>query len=210
MLDFTEFTGADVSKILDSLFRAPVAPAMIEPNREFNVEFPNWETEQTWKAIPNRIYDDNSREMFRDFWGLQPAEIRESGMTIVEICEYEIDRFIKSVHEDVHQDIVSKLSESSFERLILDFSGPFARIDIKWLAEAATDVWASDVINDEQESDLPELTAEQEAEITLESLKYFVSGKFRAAAIKGNIPLSEIENAEAKAKAKLDELNKSS
>lgn len=122
--------------ILSSLF-TKVAPDMVEPADRANFEgFPNWETKYTWDVVPNRCTPDQLMN-FQVFWGV---ERKEEGEGLLELFEYELEAYVDFVHEEMHQNLKRNPFES-FERGLIDFSGPFARIDVEYLAKMAVKVY---------------------------------------------------------------------
>lgn len=121
--------------ILTSLF-TKVAPDMVEPDRTDIGEFPNWETKYTWDVVPNRCTPDQIMN-FEVFWGV---ERREEGEGLLELFEYELGSYVDFVHEEMHQNLKRNPFES-FERGLIDWNGPFARIDVEYLAKMAVKVY---------------------------------------------------------------------
>ena len=121
--------------ILSSLF-TKVAPDMVEPDRAFE-GFPNWETKYTWDVVPNKCETPNHLMNFEMFWGICR---REEGEDLYKLFEYELGSYINFVHEEMHQNLKRSPFES-FERGLIDFNGPFARIDVEYLAKMAVKVY---------------------------------------------------------------------
>ena len=122
--------------ILTSLF-TKVAPDMVAPDRTFVKAFPNWETQYTWNAVPNSCDTPNNLMNFEMFWGV---ERREAGEDLYELFEYELGSYINFVHEEMYKNLKRSPFES-FERGLIDFSGPFAKIDVDCLANLAVQVY---------------------------------------------------------------------
>jgi hypothetical protein len=123
--------------LLTSLF-VKVAPDMVEPADRANFEgFPNWETKYTWDVVPNKCDTPNNLMNFEMFWGIVRSE---EGEDLYNLFEYELGSYIDFVHEEMHQNLKRNPFES-FEKGLIDFSGPFARIDVEYLARLAVKVY---------------------------------------------------------------------
>lgn len=122
--------------ILQSLF-IKVAPDMVEPTDRDFTGFPNWETKYTWDSVPNSCDTPNHLMNFEMFWGIVR---REEGESLYDLFEYELGTYIDFVHEEMHQNMKRNPFES-FERGLIDFNGPFARIDVEYLAKMAVKVY---------------------------------------------------------------------
>ena len=122
--------------ILMSLFEK-VAPDMVEPADRAFEGFPNWETKYTWDAVPNSCDTPNHLMNFEMFWGV---ERRDEGEDLYELFEYELGSYVGFVHEEMHKNMKRSPFES-FERGLIDFNGPFARIDVEYLAKMAVKVY---------------------------------------------------------------------
>lgn len=123
--------------ILQSLF-TKVAPDMVEPDRSDIGQFPNWETKYTWDIVPNKCETPDQIMNFEMFWGV---ERREESEGLLELFEYELNAYIEFVHEEMHQNLIRTKAFESFERGLIDFNGPFARIDIEYVAKMAVKVY---------------------------------------------------------------------
>lgn len=123
--------------ILTNLF-AKVAPDMVEPERKNFDGFPNWETKYTWDVVPNGCQTPEQLANFEVFWGL---ERRDEGEGLLELFEYELGAYIDFVHEEMHQNLLRTKAFESFEKGLIDFNGPFARIDVEYLAKMAAKVY---------------------------------------------------------------------
>ena len=123
--------------ILESLF-IKVAPDMVEPADRANFEgFPNWETKYTWDVVPNKCETSDQLMNFQVFWGV---ERRDENEDLFNLFEYELGSYIDFVHEEMHQNLKRNPFES-FEKGLIDFNGPFARIDVEYLARLAVKVY---------------------------------------------------------------------
>jgi hypothetical protein len=122
--------------MLQDLF-TKVAPDMVEPDRQFVAAFPNWETQYTWNTIPNSCDTPNNLMNFEMFWGIVRSE---EGENLYSLFEYELGSYIDFVHEEMHQNLKRNPFES-FEKGLIDFNGPFARIDVEYLARLAVQVY---------------------------------------------------------------------
>lgn len=128
--------------ILESLF-TKVAPDMVEPDRNFE-GFPNWETKYTWEMVPNTCETPDQLMNFEAFWGLQGWDKSEN---LLVLFEYELNAYIEFVHEEMHQNIIRTKALESFERGLIDLNGPFARIDIEYIAKLAVKVYEEYLAN---------------------------------------------------------------
>lgn len=128
--------------ILTSLF-TKVAPDMVEPDRANFEGFPNWETKYTWDVVPNKCETPDQLMNFQVFWGV---ERREEGEGLLELFEYELGSYVDFVHEEMHQNLKRNPFES-FEKGLIDFNGPFARINIEYLAKLAVKVYEEYLAN---------------------------------------------------------------
>lgn len=129
--------------ILTSLFKK-VAPDMVEPDRANFEGFPNWETKYTWDVVPNKCETPDQLMNFQVFWGL---ERMEKGEELYELFAYELNAYIEFVHEEMHQNISRTKPFESFEKGLIDLNGPFARIDIEYLAKLAVKVYEEYLAN---------------------------------------------------------------
>lgn len=114
-----------------------VAPDMVAPDRQFVKAFPNWETQYTWNAVPNSCDSPNNLMNFEMFWGIVR---REQGESLYDLFDYELSSYIDYVHEEMHKNLKRNPFES-FEAGLIDFSGPFAKIDIDCLVNLAVQVY---------------------------------------------------------------------
>ncbi len=122
--------------MLQELFEK-VAPDMVEPDRTFVKAFPNWETQYTWESCPNSCDTPNNLMNFEMFWGIVRSE---KGENLYNLFEYEISSYLDYCHEEMHKNLKRNPFES-FEAGLIDFNGPFARIDIDCLAKLAVKVY---------------------------------------------------------------------
>ena len=122
--------------ILTSLF-TKVAPDMVAPDRTFVKAFPNWETQYTWNAVPNSCDTPNNLMNFEMFWGIVR---REEGEGLYDLFDYELSSYISYCHEEMYKNLKRSPLES-FEAGLIDFNGPFSRIDVDCLANLAVQVY---------------------------------------------------------------------
>jgi hypothetical protein len=135
-MDIPKISADGARMILESLF-IKVAPDMVEPDRQFVAGFPNWETQYTWESCPNSCDTPNNLMNFEMFWGIVRSE---EGEDLYNLFEYELGSYIDFVHEEMHQNLKRNPFES-FEKGLIDFNGPFARIDVEYLARMAVKVY---------------------------------------------------------------------
>ena len=131
-----EFSNEAASKFLQELFER-VAPDMVQPDRQFVKAFPNWETQYTWETVPNSCDTPNNLMNFEMFWGIVRSE---QGENLYDLFEYELGSYISYCHEEMHK-YLKRTPLESFERGLIDFSGPFAKIDVDCLANLAVQVY---------------------------------------------------------------------
>ena len=122
--------------LLESLFQK-VAPDMVAPDREFVKAFPNWETQYTWESVPNSCDTPNELMNFEMFWGIANMT---PGEDISYVLWYELRSYIDYIHEEMYKNLKGRPLES-FEMGLIDFSGPFAKIDVELLAGMALAVY---------------------------------------------------------------------
>ena len=135
-MDIPKVSADGARILLESLF-IKVAPDMVEPDRANFEGFPNWETKYTWESCPNSCDTPNNLMNFEMFWGIVRSE---EGEDLYNLFEYELGSYIDYVHEEMHQNI-KRAPFESFEAGLIDFNGPFARIDVEHLAKLAVKVY---------------------------------------------------------------------
>lgn len=114
-----------------------VAPDMVAPDRQFVKAFPNWETQYTWETVPNACDTPNNLMNFEMFWGIVRME---QGESLYDLFDYELSSYISYCHEEMHKNLKRSPFES-FEAGLIDFSGPFSRIDVDCLVKLAVQVY---------------------------------------------------------------------